>query len=48
MTVQEIGAIAKIVLGRFKKYWTNPKVKKIAVEIRDGINELILADEEAA
>lgn len=47
MKISEVRLLALLVLGRFKKYWSNPRVKQVALEIRDAIDDLFAADYEA-
>lgn len=46
MKIAEISFLAKLVLGYFRKYWLNPKVRKIAFEIRTAIDDLIEDEKE--
>lgn len=46
MKVSEISFLAKLVLGYFKKYWNTKAVRKIAFEIRTGIDDLLSDDDE--
>jgi len=46
MKLSEMRLLRNLVLGRMKKYWSNPKVKMIALEMRDAIDAMFAEDEE--
>ena len=46
MKLSQIRLIRMILIDTLKVHWKNPKVKQVAIEIRDAIDQMFADDEE--